>query len=163
MNTKEKNIAEIDLNAIVAHLSDSIAFTRQILKELPPSDKASSVGAVIRSDIESLIDILTVGSIGGEDFRHNPAFAQLLSLCGRADTLGGTGEITDSKDFLTALAAKADYGHLISPERECTVRLNDIEQLVVLKAHDFGIENLSEDERHELYRIITALKYCINP
>lgn len=78
-------------------------------------------------------------------------------------TLGGTGEITDSKDFLTALAAKADYGPLISPERECTVRLNDIEQLVVLKAHDFGIENLSEDERHELYRIITALKYCINP
>lgn len=75
MNAKEKNIVEIDLNAIVAHLSDTIAFTGQILKELPPSDKASSVGAVIRSDIESLIDILTVGSIGGEDFRHNPAFA----------------------------------------------------------------------------------------
>ena len=51
MNTKEKNIAEIDLNAIVAHLSDTIAFTRQILKELPPSDKASAVSAVIRSDI----------------------------------------------------------------------------------------------------------------
>ncbi|WP_193618045.1 hypothetical protein [Neisseria mucosa] len=67
MNAKEKNIVEIDLNAIVAHLSDTIAFTGQILKELPPSDKASSVGAVIRSDIESLIDILTVGSIGGED------------------------------------------------------------------------------------------------
>lgn len=56
MNAKEKNIVEIDLNAIVAHLSDTIAFTGQILKELPPSDKASSVGAVIRSDIESLID-----------------------------------------------------------------------------------------------------------
>ena len=35
MNTKEKNIVEIDLDAIVAHLSDTIAFTGQILKELP--------------------------------------------------------------------------------------------------------------------------------
>ena len=95
MNTKEKNIVEIDLDAIVVHLSDTIAFTGQILKELPSSDKASSVGAVIRSDIESLIDILTVGSVGSEDFRRNPAFAQLLSLCGRADELGGTAEAED--------------------------------------------------------------------
>lgn len=47
MNAKEKNIVEIDLNAIVAHFSETIALTGQILKELPSSAKASSVVAVV--------------------------------------------------------------------------------------------------------------------
>ena len=56
-----------------------------------------------------------------------------------------------------------DYYKDLTAGGEINVKLQQDEACVALKIHDYGIDNLSDDEKQVLYRLIGKLKDEIWP
>jgi hypothetical protein len=56
-----------------------------------------------------------------------------------------------------------DYYKSLTRGGECTVNLSQDEACIVLKVHDYSVEDLSEEERQVLYQLTFKLKDQIWP
>lgn len=58
---------------------------------------------------------------------------------------------------------KLEYYSDLTSGGEVTINLNKREACIALKVHDYGVDNLTEDEKTALYQLIGKLKDQIHP